>query len=452
MTEQASVTPLPPAKSRQTERASQPPAFSRGLAVRVWIAFLATILIFGGVGVWLATAQIAGAIIASGVVVVESNVKRVQHSAGGIVGEILVKNGDHVTPGQVVVRLDDTQTRAALGIVVSQLIELRGRKARLTAERDDATTIEYPEGFENDGPSSARVAAGERELLESRRLILQVQKSQLGERIEQLTLEGRGLTSQHDAKVTELKLVREELGRLRDLYQKNLVAVTRILAMQREEARINGEQGALLAQIGRSGGQIAEIKVQIANLEQTMRTEAQKELREVEGRIAELEERRVAAEDQLKRIDIRAPQGGMVHELGVHTVGGVIGPAETLMQVVPTGETLAVEIRLAPTDIDQATIGQTATLRFVAFNQRTTPEVSGVISRIGADSSKETQTGNAYYTARIGLDGDTLSRLGAVKLLPGMPVEAYITTTQRSALSFFLKPFEDQIRHVFVEE
>ena len=264
---------------------------------------VAGFLVFG-VGSWAAVAALSGAVIASGLIVVDSNSKKVQHPSGGVVGEILVKNGDAVAANDILLRLDDTQTRAALGIVVSQLVELTGRKARLMAERDDAPEIEFPADFASIAPDASRVAAGERRLFEARRKTTAGQKAQHRERIEQLRHEVTGLSSQRDAKARELGLVREELARLTDMYRRNLLPVTRVLAMQSEEARIDGEHGALVAQIARASGQIGEIELQILSIDQTLQSDAQKELREIEGRIAELSERRVAAEDQLKRIDL----------------------------------------------------------------------------------------------------------------------------------------------------
>lgn len=411
---------------------------------------VAGFLVFG-IGSWSAIANLSGAVIAAGLIVVDSSSKKVQHPSGGIVGAILVKNGDAVTAGDVVLRLDDTQTRAALGVIVSQLVELTGRKARLTAEREDAAEIVFPSDFAGMGPDVERVAAGERRLFEARRKTVSGQKAQHRERIEQLRHEITGLSSQRDAKGRELKLVREELGRLTDLYRRNLLPVTRVLAMQRDETRIDGEHGALVAQIARANGQIGEIELQLLTIDQTIRSDAQKELRELEARIAELSERRVAAEDQLKRIDLRAPISGTVHELSVFTVGGVIAQGETLMLIVPKDDRLVIEVRVSPVDIDQLRLGQASVLRFPAFNLRTTPEVSGKLTRIAADLTREQQTGQSYYVARIEVDDAGLAVLGSLKLIPGMPVEAFIETGERTALSYLVKPLTDQFARAFKE-
>jgi HlyD family secretion protein len=423
----------------------------RDLQIRLAIGLIAVALLVFGIGGWMATAQLSGAVVANGLIVVDSNVKKVQHPTGGVVSEIKVKNGDRVNPLDLLVRLDDTQTRAALGIIVSQLVELHGRKARLTAERDDLDEVSFPKDLEAYGDDAQRVITGERRLFESRRKVAQGQKAQLKERIGQLRQEIEGLTSQRDAKAKELKLVREEFSRVDDMHKRGLLPVTRVLAMEREETRIAGEHGAFVAQIARTSGQIAETELSILAIDQTTRTDAQKDLRESEARIAELSERRLAAEDQLKRIDIKSPLAGIVHDLGVHTVGGVISPGEAIMQIVPTGDMLSVEVRIPPHDIDQVALGQRAMLRFTAFNQRTTPELSGALTHVAADLTREAQSGMSYYIARIKLSEEGLAKLVGVKLLPGMPVEAFIETGQRTALSYFLKPFSDQLARTFRE-
>jgi HlyD family secretion protein len=447
--EPAKVAPFPrPAVPIEPERPAQS---DFGLKRRLIAGLIVAGLLVFGVGSWAAFATLSGAVIASGLIVVDTNSKKVQHPAGGVVGEIRVKNGDVVAANDVLLRLDDTQTRAALGIVVSQLVELIGRKARLTAERDDAQRIEFPADFAGISPEAERVMAGERRLFEARRKTTAAQKAQHRERIEQLRHEITGLSSQRDAKARELGLVREELARLTDMYKRNLLPVTRVLAMQREEARIDGEHGAFVAQIARCGGQISEIELQILLIDQTLQSDAQKELREIESRIAELSERRVAAEDQLKRIDLRAPIGGTVHELSVYTVGGVIAQGETLMLIVPNEDRLVIEVRVSPVDIDQLKQGQPSVLRFPAFNMRTTPEVRGRVTRIGADLTREAQTGQSFYIVRIQADDAALATLGQLKLVPGMPVEAFIETGQRTALSYLVKPFADQLARAFKE-
>jgi HlyD family secretion protein len=404
-----------------------------------------------GVGGWAAMAELSGAVIAPGKVVIEGSSKKVQHPTGGVIGAILVKEGDRVAANDVVLRLDDTQTRAALGVVQSQLVELTGRKARLAAESNADKAIVFPQGFETADDASRQVAAGERRLFEARRTTLEGQSAQLNERIGQFNIEIDGLAAQRDAKKQEVTLIEDELGRVRGLSDKSLVPVTRLLASEREALRVKAEYGALVAQIARLQGQISETRLQILSLEQNLRTEAQKELREVEARISELSERKSAADDQMRRIEIRAPHAGVVHQLAVHTVGGVIGPGDALMTIVPDDEPLTVEIKISPADIDQIIPGQKTHVRFPAFNQRTTPELAGTLKRIAADLTQEERSGMSYYVATVTLAPAEIAKLDRLKLVPGMPVETFTETEERTALSYFTRPLTDQFTHAFRE-
>lgn len=409
-------------------------------------------LLFVVIGGWAASSSLSSAVIAPGRVVVDSSIKKIQHPTGGIVKEIKVKNGDGVTAGDILLRLDDTQTRATLAIVRSQLIELTARKARLAAERDGADEISFPSGFGASGEEHKRVAAGERRLFKARRKTAEIKKAQLHERIAQYRHEIDGLVKQEKSKARESAIVADELKRLDDMYSRDLVPVTRVLAMRRDAVRIEGEHGALLAQIARLRGQVYEVELKIVEIGETIMLDAQKEYRDVEARIAELNERQIAAEDVLRRVDIRAPRSGIIHELNVHTVGGVIGPGDVVMGIVPMEESRTIEVRVMPTDIDQVVPRQEVILRFPAFNQSTTPEITGTIARVAADVSHEAESGATYYTARVNVPDAELAKLGNLKLIAGMPVEAYIQTGARSALSFLTKPVTDQIARAFKEQ
>ena len=418
------------------------------LARRLLLGLTLIVLMVVSVGGWAATTPIGGAVIASGFVVVESNIKKVQHPTGGIVAEINVKNGNVINAGDVVISLDDTQARANLGIVVSQLVQLRGRKARLEAERDQTDQVRFPAAFVESGEDAAAIMEGEKRLFEVRQSVKNGQIAQFNERIGQLKQEIKGTTAQRDAKAEEVDLMRDELERLEIMRKKDLVPTTRTLQAQRDLTRLRGEWGAHVAQIARSQGQISETELQIIGVTQNMQTDASKELRELEARVAELLERKVAAEDQLKRIYLRAPQTGFVHDLTVHTVGGVIGPGENVMSIVPTHDTLGVDARIGTADIDQVAVGQQATLRFPALNQRTTPEIRGTVTRVGADLSKDPQGNAVYFTLRISVSDHDRE---AFKLVPGMPVEAFISTHERTALSYLMKPISDQVTRAFRE-
>ncbi len=412
---------------------------------------LSALLLFG-LGGWGAIASISSAVIAPGIVVVDGSDKKVQHPTGGVVGAILVKNGDRVTAGDVLVRLDATQARASLGIIAAEQTQLQGRKARLEAERDQATALKFAKGFEDSAAEAAEIAAAERRLYAARIAGKEGQKKQLRERIGQLHREIEGLTSQLAAKKSEVALAADEHARVAEMRDKNLVPVTRALSAERDVTRLKGEEGLLVSSIARAEGQISEIEVQILSLDQNMQSDSMKELREVDARLSELAERRTAAQDQLDRVEIRSPKTGRVNDMQIHTVGGVIGPGETLMMIVPDEEKLAVEVRIAPTDIDQITPGQKTMLRFSAFNQRTTPEFSGEISQIAANLTREQQTGASYYLARIALTGEHEEKMRQLRLVPGMPVETFIETGERKAMSFLMKPFTDQMARAFKED
>ena len=301
-------------------------------------------LLAGGGGGLTATTELSGAVIAPGVMVVDTNVKKVQHPTGGVVGELRVRDGDQVKAGDVVVRLDETVTQANLAIVVNGLTELWARQGRLEAERDGAKTITFlPEIARKADREVARVMAGEQALFDTRRRAREGQKAQLKERIGQLKEQINGLDDQIRAKKREIELIHQELEGVRDLWRKNLVQIQRVTALERDAARLEGERGSLVSSIAQTKGKITETELQTLQIDQDLRTEVGKELAEIRGKIAELVERKVAAEDQLKRIDIRAPQDGMVHQSSVHTVGGVITAGEAIMLIVPQTDALTVE-------------------------------------------------------------------------------------------------------------
>jgi HlyD family secretion protein len=406
-----------------------------------------------GIGGWAATTELSGAVTASGSVVVDSNVKKVQHLTGGVVGELFVREGDHVRAGDTLVRLDETVLQAGLAIYTKGLDEMRARKARLASERDGADQLVVHQELTPVTPSAEFAAAmdSERKLFELRRAARHGQKSQLRQRIVQLDDEVRGYAALQQAKAEEIELIQRELVGVRLLWEKNLIQITRLTVLEREAARLKGELAQSMASSAQVRGKISEIELQIIQIDQDLSSEVAKELREVDGKIGEFIERKVTAEDQLKRVDIRAPQNGIVHQLAVHTVGGVVSPADPVMLIVPESDLLSVEAKISPQDIDQLHIGQAASLRFSAFNQRTTPELRGAISRISADVTPDQRTGQNFYTARISITPGELERLGNVKLLPGMPAEIFAKTYDRSVLSYFTKPLSDQIARAFRE-
>lgn len=427
-------------------------SYRRAIRRSLIAAAAASLLIALGVGGWAAHTQFAGAVVAPGTLVVESDVKKVQHPTGGTVGRLLVREGARVVAGDLLAQLDQTTTLANLLIITDSLDEQTARKARLEAERDDAAAIDFSEfDVRSSEPKIVRLVNGEQKLFEFRRRSADGQKMQLRERIQQLRGEIEGLSSQLKSKAREIALIDQELKGVRELWAKHLIPITRVTALERDAARLEGEHGALQSNIAQSRGRINETELQILQIDQQIKTDVAKEMSEVRAKITELGERKIAAEDQLNRIYIRAPQDGVVHQLAVHTIGGVIAPGETIMLIVPDSDMLLVEARIPPGEIDQVHLGARATLRFTAFNQRTTPTVEGKVARVSADITQDPKTGQSFYTIRIALAEAELQRLGAVKLVPGMPVETFIQTDERTVLSYLLKPVHDQVVRAFRE-
>ncbi|MEN3379448.1 MAG: rane fusion protein type secretion system [Hyphomicrobiales bacterium] len=420
----------------------------------LFLALIIGFVLVGVIGVWAATSEFAGAVIAQGQLVVDTSVKKVQHPTGGVVAELNVKEGDRVKAGDIIVKLDDTQTRANLAIVSKGLDELMARRAREEAELEGVDRIVFPAELlaRQDDPDVARMIAGETKLFQTRRNSREGMKSQLTERVAQSQEEIGGLIAQVESKDKQIDWIKQELQGVRELWEKKLVQFTRVTTLEREQARLDGERGQLVASTAQAKGKISEIKIQILQIDQDMRTEVGKDLAEVRGKMAELVEKKVAAEDQLKRVDIRAPQDGMVHQLDIHTVGGVVQAGTPLMLIVPAADRLIVEAKVQPQDIDQLRVGQPAVLRFSAFNSRTTPELNGEVSVVSADVTQDQKSGANFYTIRIAVPPEEIARLEGLKLVPGMPVEAFVQTTVRTVVSFFVRPFQDQIARAFREK
>ena len=447
------------APSSLAPRGSLAPALPRPVAqssIRRHLAVaigLSVALVFG-VGGWAVFTDISAAVIAPGQLVVETDVKKVQHPTGGVVGQLLAREGQRGAAGDVLIRLDETQTRANLDIVLKAMDELSARRARDEAERDGLKTITFPPDLVSridTDPTVARLIDGESRLFAARVAGREGQKAQLRERIDQLRQEIDGLTKQAAAKDREIGLIGHELTGVRDLYAKNLVPLSRVTALERDAARLEGERGQLIASTASARGKVAETELQILQIDGEMRTETGKDLAEIRGKWSELREKRVAAEDQLKRVELRAPQDGFVHQMSVHTIGGLVVPSEPAMLIVPASDQLLVEVRVQPQDIDNVRVGQKAVLRFPAFNTRTTPEIDGEVVRVSADVTQDVKTGQSYYTARIRIREDQKERLAGLRLVPGMPVESFTQIGERSVLSYLTKPLTDQIAKAWRE-
>lgn len=424
-------------------------SFQNELRTGLRVLLLAVLLVGG----WLAFVPLAGAVVVPGNLVVQSNVKTVQHPTGGVVAQIAVHNGMRVNTGDLLIRLDATQAQASLQMVSKQLNELRARIARLTAERDGLSQPEFPPALiARSGKDNVRsLLASETSLFKARSDGRKSQKELLQHRISQLGEEIAGLDAQISSKAKQLKLIGGELSGVQELYDKRLVPLTRLTTLQRETARIEGERGQLTSTLAETKSKIGEAQLQIVRLDQDFRTDVVKELGETQGKEAELVERGVAARDLLDRIEIRAPTSGVIHQLSAHTVGGVIRAGDTIMEIVPDSDALQIEARLQPRDIDQVRKGQKAFVRFSAFNQRVTPELTGVVSYVSADTSRDQQTNSPYFAVRVALSEDEGHRLAGLQLVPGMPAEVFMHTGSRTMMSYLLKPITDQLQRAFVE-
>lgn len=412
---------------------------------------LAAIVLAGG---WTALMPLAGAVVVPGNLVVQSNVKTIQHPTGGVVAQIPVHNGMRVGVGDLLLRLDATQAQASLQMVSKQLDEVRVRIARLVAERDGRSGLQAPaELAARSGEEAVKtLLVSEDSLFNARANARRSQTELLQSRGSQLSEEIAGLDAQVGSKTKQLELIAGELSGVQDLYDKRLVPLTRLTTLQRESARIEGERGQLMSAIAETKSKIGEAQLQIVRLDQDFRTDVVKELGESQGKEAELVERGVAARDLLDRIEIRAPTSGVVHQLSAHTIGGVIRAGDPIMEVVPDSDDLQIEARLQPNDIDQVRTGQKAFVRFSAFNQRVTPQLTGVVSYVSADTSHDQQTNAPYFTVRVALSEDERRRLAGLQLVPGMPAEVFMQTGSRTMMSYLLKPITDQMQRAFVEK
>jgi HlyD family secretion protein len=423
---------------------------------RYQIAGFLSMLVMGGVlGGWSALANIHGAVIAPATVAVESFSKKIQHKEGGIIAAIRVKDGDEVKVGQELVLLDDTDTKAELGIVQGLLREFLTKQARLEAERDGAEAIEFPpEILAAQGDAEvAHIISGQEKLFRSNRAAFKGKQDQLQQQVEQMNEQIDGLVSQQKSKEQQIKLIDSELVNLKKLQKQGLVPVSRVLAMERERARLDGERGALVAQKAEAESKIGEIKIALIQDQDAYRSQVLTELREAESKIAELTERRVAAQSRLSRTSIKAPEDGTVYQVMVHTIGGVIAPGEAVMLMVPEGDELVLQAQISTQDVDNVHVGQKAIVRFPALRSRFTPEIDAEVIHVAADVSRIDQNTPPFYAVRLKLVPHALDKLEpGQKLKPGMPAEAFIRTDERTPLSYLLKPLADQLAHAFREK
>jgi HlyD family secretion protein len=429
--------------------ATRPTLEARAIRRLTLLAVMTGVLLVGGLGGLAAAIRINGAVITHGTLVVDSYVKPVQHQKGGRVDRVLVRDGDRVLSGQILIRLDDTQTKASLAIVSRHLDELAVRTARLSAERDGSDAIIFPITA---GAADDALIKGEQLLFDGRRASLRGKTAQLRERIHQLDQQVEGLMAQQEGKSRAVDIIGKELASLEPLLRQGAIPVTRIYALQRESANLSGERGRLAASVAEIKGKIAETQLQIIQINDDHQIEVSEQLKQTESESGEYSERRIAIKDDLQHMEIRAPQDGIVHQLAVHGSGAVITPGEALLQIVPDQDILTPELKLSPQDIDEVAVGKAVSLRFSAFSYRTTPELSGHVTSVSADVTTDSKSGQSYYTLRAAIPQSEWRRLGTLVPLAGMPVEAFIETGDRTALSYLAKPVTDQLARAFREQ
>jgi epimerase transport system membrane fusion protein len=429
-----------------------PDAFAGDPRPYLRAGWLVILLAFGGVGAWAALAPLDGAVIAPSVVTVISHRKTVQHLEGGIVEEILVRDGDAVAEGDLLLRLDDAEAQAALAILDAKLELLRATEARLAAERD-GSEIEFPEHLARRAsePRVGEILASQRELFEARRTALEGEAEILGRRIGQLEEAIAGLEAQRRSKQRQVELIEEELGGLRKLFEQGYASRNRMRELERAGAELEGERGEHAAEIARAENEIGEARLRSLQIRKEFRESVIDELHEVQAGILDAVERRAAAQDRRARLEIRAPQAGQVVGMTVHTLGAVVSPGQPILHIVPEDDELVVEAHVHPRDIDRVSVGQEARVRFSAFDVRTTPQLEGVVIRVSADLVTDPGSHEAYYLVQTRIPEASRSRLGELRLVPGMPAETFIQTGTRTLLAYLLKPLTDGLARSFTD-
>jgi HlyD family secretion protein len=439
--------------SAQTQQSGATDAWS--VRKPMIVGVLGLLLLVGGFGTWAVMTQISGAVIAGGQIEVDQNRQVIQHPDGGVVEAILVEEGNTVATGEVLLRLDPTELQSELSIVESQLFELIARRGRLEAERDERDTITFDPLLSEtsaDRPAVKDLMDGQQRLFEARRASIAQAIEQLDKQQDQISDQITGINAQQRAMDTQLALIEQELVDQQSLYDRGLAQVSRVLSLQREAARMSGTVGELAANEAQARGRITEIDIEILNLQSQRREEAITRLRDIQSNELELRERRRALLERMSRLDVKAPLSGIVYDLRVFARRSVIRPADPVLYIIPQDRPLVINARVDPIDIDKLTIGQEVTLRFSALDQRKTPELTGTVKLISADAFQDENTRQSYYRAEIVLSEGEEARLPAdTTLLPGMPVEAFIRTEDRTPLAYLVKPLTDYFTKAFRE-
>ncbi len=437
------MTELSPAIEASSSRVNYSLSRQQGMG------YILVVLVFLVVFVWGGLAQISSAVVAPGRIVLESSTKKIQHREGGIVRDVLVHDGDQVKAGQVLVRLDNTVAGASDKSVESQIWQLTARRLRLEAERDHKARLDTSADAGNADLHGMMVT--EQQLLNERAASRQQKESQLDAQIAQNGHEIAGYQAQIASDGEQIRLLGEELKSTKVLFDKGYAPMTRVNDLEIEIQRLEGDRGQATASVARVTNQSSEIRIQRLQVESDHLTEVIGDLKDTDAKLAELSQQQVTTRDALNRIEIRSPVDGEVQQLAIHTSGGVVQGGETLMLVVPAGDQLLVEAKIDTQHIAEVEAGHTAFMRFTAFDSRTTPQVVGHVDSVSGDAETDEKTGASFYRARLSLKITDLPASLQGRLMAGMPVEVQIQTGRRSAISYLLRPFADQLHRTFKE-
>ena len=426
------------------------------LSIWPWVVMgsIGVITLFGGVGTWAATSLISGAIVAPGTLGVESKIKTVQHLEGGLVGKIFVHDGDYVKAGALLITLDDTTILANHDINLEHIHQLEASIARLKAERDELDQISFSTNLlsKKSDPEIKALVQGQISLFDVRKKGKLGQVYTLRQRIVQLAEQVKGLQLQHTAKQEQVEILEKSLLKKQAAARKGLISGDVMDNIRRQKAQLTGEVGDIYTRIAQTRGKSQEIEQNILQIDKDFREKVLSQLHDSQAKYNELREKEVAIKEQLRRVDIRAPQNGRVHNMSVVTIGAVISPAKSILQIIPNNDLLIVETKISPVDVDQVSIGQEAAIHLSAFDSRKTPVLTGKVSYISGTQVVDQQNGASFFTVEINIPQDQLQRLGKdQKLRPGMPAEAFIKTGDRTPLNYILKPLLDQFNHAFNE-
>ncbi|MGH6762548.1 MAG: HlyD family type I secretion periplasmic adaptor subunit [Phyllobacterium sp.] len=425
---------------------------SHSLRKQISVALLLCVGFGAGLGGVAAYAEINGAVIGSGKVIVQGRTRNVQHRDGGIVGRIFAAEGQKVRSGELLFMLDGTQAEANLGIIDSQLDQLLAQEARLLAEQADKVSIDYPdELLKADSERARLLMEGQTQLRVARRTTIESRKSQLVEQIKQYQEKVQALEAQSQAVSDNIELLDGQIDDFAHLHNRGLIVDSQYVTIRREKASLIGSKAALAAEIQESKQAISQTELQKVQIDEDFREGILTELDQKRTEIAKLKEERIAAMDRISRLEIRAPISGYLHELNVHTVGGIVAPGETMVSLIPVDDELIVEARLSPTDVDQVFGEQSARLRLSGLDQRVTPELSANVIDVSPDLMTDKQTGVSYFLARLRIDERDIGKVAVDRLRPGMPVEVFIQTEARSIMSYLVKPIVDQMQHAMRE-